>query len=154
MCLSCGEAFTGPDAIRLRHGCIRQRKWGTEFVELPFEDHTKVKWVCFRCAWENDIVDDEGWISDRLENLGYLGQCPLCGNCIQPFPYDDWSSAILLEVGEMAPSTRGDFRIFRPNQGGHLHYLCMDDLHLELWRMIECSDEPPDFREWLNVQAR
>jgi len=61
---------------------------------------------------------------------------------------EDWSSAVLIEVGEMAPSTRGEFSIFHPSETGHVHYLCMDDLKLELWRLIEASDTP-DLREYL-----
>lgn len=147
-CLSCGEAFTGPDAIRLRHGCIRRRKWGTEFIDLPFEDRTKLKWVCPNCAWECNIVGSDGRFSEQLRNLKPDGQCTLCGQCIEPYPMEDWSSTILIEVGEMVMSTKGNFTIFRPGETGHVHYLCMDDLHLELWRMIEGTDIP-DYREYL-----
>lgn len=147
-CLNCGEAFTGPGAVRLRHGCIRRRKWGTEFIELPFEDHSKLKWVCLKCAWECDITGNDGRFSSRLSNLKPDGQCCLCGRCIEPVSEEDWSSAILLELGELVPSTRGHFSIFQPSAEGHVHYLCMDELKLELWRLIEASDMP-DYREYL-----
>lgn len=148
MCLKCGEPFTGPDAVRLRHGCIRRRKWGTEFIELPFEDRSKLKWICSNCAWECDIVGDDGDFSARLEGLKPDGQCVLCHECIEPYPMGDWSSAILIEVGELVPSTRGKFSIFRPRRSGHVHYTCMDDLKLELWRMIDTTDTP-DLLEYL-----
>lgn len=147
-CLKCGEPFTGPDAVRLRHGCIRRRKWGTEFIELPFEDRSKLKWICSNCAWECDIVGDDGDFSARLEGLKPDGQCVLCHECIEPYPMGDWSSAILIEVGELVPSTRGKFSIFRPRRSGHVHYTCMDDLKLELWRMIDTTDTP-DLLEYL-----
>jgi hypothetical protein len=147
-CLSCGEPFSGPDAVRLRHGCIRRRKWGTEFIELPFEDRSKLKWVCSRCAWECDIIGNDGRFSERLSALKPDGQCVLCHRCIEPYPLDDWSSAVLIEVGDLVPSTRGGFSIFRPRESGHVHYMCMDDLKLELWRMIDSTDAP-DFREYL-----
>ena len=141
-CLNCGEPFSGPDAVRLRHGCIRRRKWGTEFVELPFEDRSKLKWICSNCAWECNIIGDDGHFSERLRDLKPDGQCVLCHRCIEPYPMEDWSSAILIEVGELTQSTRGNFSIFRPSEAGHVHYLCMDDLQLELWRVIGTSDTP------------
>lgn len=149
-CLLCEEEFCGPSTIRLRHGCVRQRKWGTEFVELPFDDHSKVKWLCMTCAWDNSIVsDDARRFSSRLHGLSPDGQCCLCGQVIEPYPLEDWSSAILIELGEMTPSTRGPFSIYRPSETGHLHYLCMDDLNIELWRLIERADVP-DYREYLS----
>lgn len=148
-CLSCGETFTGPGAVRLRHGCVRQRKWGAEFIELPFEDKSKAKWVCLRCAWECDITDDSNRrFSKRLKDMRPNGQCVLCHQCINPVSEKDWSSAVLIELGETAQSTRGSFSIFRPLVTGHVHYFCMDELKLQLWRLIETTDIP-DYREYL-----
>lgn len=147
-CLVCGEAFLGPDAIRLRHGCIRQRKWGAEFIELPFDDRSKMQWICMHCGWEKSIIGDDGQFSPKLEGISADGQCCLCQQVIEPYPLGEWSSAIQVELGEMAASSRGQFYLFQARSVGHLHFFCMDDLDIELWRLIERSDVP-DYREYL-----
>lgn len=150
LCLLCGDPFAGPEAIRLRQGCVRQRKWGTEFIELPFDDHSKLKWLCTGCALDNYVVsDDVRRFSSRLCGLSDDGQCCLCKQVIEPYPLEEWSSAILIELGAMKSSTKGAFSIFQPQYSGHLHYFCMDDLNLELWRLIERTDVP-DYREYLS----
>ena len=149
-CLLCEEPFAGPDAIRLRHGCVQQRKWGTEFHQLPFDDLSKLKWLCPSCAWDNSIVADDGRrFSPRLNGLSDDGQCCLCKQVIEPYPLEEWSSAILIELGAMQQSTKGAFSIFQPQYSGHLHYFCMDDFNIELWRLIERSDAP-DYTEYLS----
>ena len=72
----------------------------------------------------------------------------MCHRDIEPYPLNQWSSTILVERGFSEPSSKGAFDIFRPKESGHLHYFCMDDINIELWRLIERSDEP-DFGEWL-----
>jgi hypothetical protein len=142
-CLLCGETFEGPGAIRLKHGCVKQRKWGVEFLDLPFDDHSKIKWVCKTCSWESGLVsDDTSVFSDKLYGLSSDGQCCLCNQVIEPYPLEDWSSAVLIELGSMTPSSKGDFSIFHVSDSGHVHYMCMDEFNIELWRMIERVDEP------------
>lgn len=148
-CLLCGDTFEGPTSIRLKHGCITSTQRGPQFSPLPFEDRTLVKWLCIGCALDNNIVEDDvSGFSSRLNGLRSDGQCCLCGHVIEPYPLEDWSSAILIEFGETIPSNKGPFSIFRPGVSGHLHYFCMDDLNLELWRIIDRSDEP-DYEEFL-----
>lgn len=148
-CLMCGEQFEGPSAVRLRHGCIRHRKWGAEFIELPFDDRTLVKWVCIGCAKERLILSDGVLrFSSLLRGLSADGHCCLCDRDIEPYPLEEWSSMIRLEVGTMRLSTKGPFVIFQAKEVGHVHYMCMDDINIELWRLIEMTDTP-DFGECL-----
>lgn len=149
-CLLCGEQFTGPKAVRLKHGCIRHRKWGAEFLELPFEDNSKVKWICAECAVDHYLMDDtQREFSTRLEKIGLRGYCCLCNQDIEPYPNHDWSSAALIEIGTMEPSRKGAFSLFHKAHAGHVHYMCMDELSITLWRLIEQDDTPPDYGEYL-----
>lgn len=148
VCLLCGEQFCGPAALRLRHGCVQHRKWGAEFIELPFDDRTKAKWVCVKCARECGIIDGALQFAPILGDLSVDGHCCLCRRDIEPYPLKEWSSAIRIELGTMEVSSKGPFVIFRPSELGHVHYMCMDELHIELWRLIERTDTP-DFRECL-----
>jgi hypothetical protein len=148
-CLVCGDTFEGPTSIRLKHGCIVRRNSEVEFVTLPFDDNSTVKWLCMGCALDNAIVaEDVSGFSQHLQGLSADGQCCLCREVIEPYPLEEWSSAILIEFGDMTESTKGPFSIFVPRASGHLHYFCTDELNLELWRLIERSDEP-DYREYL-----
>jgi hypothetical protein len=148
-CILCGDGFRGPEVVRLKHGCVRQRKWGAEFLPLPFEDHEKLKWLCFTCALDSYVLSDDGTrFSTHLDGLNTDGQCCLCKRVIEPYPLEDWSSAILIELGAVVPGKRG-FSIFRPKMSGHVHYLCMDDIHLELWRLVDRSDVP-NYEEYLS----
>jgi hypothetical protein len=148
-CLLCGDMYEGPTTIRLRHGCVLRGLQGVEFLPLPFDDQSHVKWLCSACALDNNIVaEDLSRFSPLLAGLSADGQCCLCKTCIEPYPARDWSSAILIELGEVSPSSKGPFSLFKPREAGHLHYFCMDDLNLELWRIIERTDEP-DYAEFL-----
>lgn len=162
-CLLCGEAVKGPAAIRMKHGIIRRKKPRArpktfrvrprgrgsdsvvEFAPVPFEDRTKVKWVCFHCATESFVLADEGFrFSSKLEGLSADGQCCLCRKVIEPHrPGANMSSAVLLERG----FAEGERSMFKAKEAGHVHFFCMDDLHIELWRLIEQSDTP-DPAEW------
>jgi len=147
-CLLCGGLVTGPTAIRLKHGCVSNRR-GIEFLPLPFDDQTMVKWLCIGCALDNNVVsDDVSGFSTLLNGLKSDGQCCLCGQVIEPYPLKEWSSAILIEFGMAVQSNKGPFHIFHPSKSGHLHYFCLDDLNLELWRIIERTDEP-DYQRYL-----
>jgi len=142
-CLLCGEPFIGPEVIRLKHGCVQHRKWGVEFITLPFEDNEKLKWLCFTCALDNYVLSDDGKrFSSHLNGLNTDGQCCLCNRVIEPRPSEEWSSAILIELGSMKLSSKSGITVFKPSMSGHLHYLCMDDINIELWRLIDRSDVP------------
>jgi len=152
ICLLCGEAVKGPAAVRLRHGAVTRRKWGTEFIELPFEDRDLKKWICYGCAADSYIIEEQGLsFSAHLDKLSPDGWCCLCHQDIEPYPLEDWSSAISIELGTMTPSQKGNGDLFRVRQQGHLHFMCMDDLNVELWRLIERTDtpDPPDYDDWL-----
>jgi hypothetical protein len=95
------------------------------------------------------ISDDVRGFSSRLDGLSDDGQCCLCKQVIEPYPLEEWSSAILIELGAMTQSSKRGFSIYRPEYSGHLHYFCMDDFHIELWRLIERTDVP-DYREYLS----
>lgn len=152
-CLLCGEAFSGPAAIRLQHGCVRRRKWGVQFIELPFDDREKKKWVCYGCSLDNYILMDDGFqFSSHLKELSKNGWCCLCHKVIEPYPLEEWSSAILIERGMMEPRSNGPGSLFRVKEAGHLHYFCLDDINIELWRIIERTDVP-DYYEWLSSCA-
>ena len=164
-CLLCGDVVKGPAAIRLKHGAIQNKKprvrpkgrvrvrpkgkrttdsSNVEFVPLPFEDRSKVKWICYSCASEGFTLADEGFqFSSLLKDLSSDGQCCLCNKVIEPYPLEDWSSAILIERG----FAEGSRSVFIPKESGHLHFFCMDDLNIDLWRLIQQSDEP-DYHEW------
>lgn len=152
MCLMCGESFSGPAAVRLGHGAVRRRKWGVRFVDLPFEDRDKKKWICFECAAETyGLLQEEGLcFSDKLSDLSQEGWCCLCRKEIEPYPLEEWSSAILIELGTIEPKRNGPGSLFRAKDAGHLHYFCMDDINIELWRLIERTDVP-DYQEWLQL---
>jgi len=156
ICLRCGEPFNGPKAIRLQQGRVHYRKIGkvkeTEtatFQCLKFEDHSLRKWICLVCAFEGGIIEEDSFeFTSSLHGLT-TGWCTLCHRDIEPWPLPQWSTAVLLERVVQRPgiwkpdSTVGsDDGNFKALSGGHLHYMCMDDLDLELWRLIERSDTP------------
>ena len=153
ICLLCGESFNGPAAIRLQHGCVRRREWGVQFTQLPFDDRETKKWICYGCAMDNYILADEGFgFSSHLDDLSKEGWCCLCRREIEPYPEEEWSSAILIERGLMEPKSNGPGSLFRVKEAGHLHYLCLDDINVELWRLIERTDTP-DYTDWLESCA-
>jgi len=126
-----------------------------QFISLPFEDRDNVKWICHECAAELPaIADGPGFnFSDRMKRLSKDGQCGLChknkpNKVIQPYPHPDWESTILIERGFSEPSNKGSFSMFKPKENGYVHYWCMDEINVELWRLIERTDVP-DYGEWL-----
>lgn len=148
-CLLCGETFSGPKALRLRHGCIQWDDCSAGLIRLPFDDHDNQKWICHGCGLDYYILADEGYqFSSHLDGLSSEGWCCLCKREIEPYPNHDWSSAILIELGSMVPTGKGLGSLFKVADHGHLHYMCMDDLNIELWRLIEQTDTP-DYRDWL-----
>lgn len=154
-CLLCGEIFTGPKAIRLRHGCIQWDDCNASLIRLPFDDHDNQKWVCYGCGLDYYILADEGYqFSSHLDGLSSEGWCCLCKKEIEPYhgdPYSDWSSALLIELGSMVPSGKSTGSLFKAADQGHLHYECMSELNIELWSIIGQSDvPPPDYREELD----
>lgn len=149
-CLLCDEPVLGPAVLRLRHGAIRRRKRGVQFIPLPFDDGAKIKWVCYRCASGTTAMADEGFrFSSKLQKLSLEGWCCLCHRDIEPYPLKQWSSVILLERGFNEPSGKGSFDMFRSKESGHVHFFCMDDIDIELWRLIERTDAP-DYDEELS----
>jgi hypothetical protein len=149
-CLLCGENFTGPKALRLTHGCIQWRGHKAELIKLRFDDHDRHKWICHGCGLDYYILADEGYqFSSHLDGLSQ-GWCCLCKKEIEPCSSENWTSAILIELGSMVPSGKGPGQIFEPADSGHLHFMCMDELQIELWRLIETSDTPPDYQEQLS----
>jgi len=94
-------------------------------------------------------MGDDGFrFSSKLAKLSSEGWCCLCRQEIEPYPLPQWSSTILIERGFNEPSSKGSFDIFRPKESGHLHFFCLDDIDVELWRLIDRSDAP-DFQKWL-----
>ena len=92
----------------------------------------------------------------------------MCHQVIEPFPNPQWSTAIKIERGLFQIGKAG-VEVFTPIEGGHLHFICMDDLGLELWRLIETDDSPEqevpepevddwewseDFDMWYSAQSR
>ena len=163
LCLRCGDPFQGPRAIRLQQGRVHYRKIGkvhdTEqatFQCQKFEDHDLRKWVCPVCAFEGGIIQEDTFeFTSSLRGLT-KGWCTLCHRDIEPWPLPQWSTAVLLErvviqEGAWKPDSGAgstDAANFKAIEGGHLHYLCMDDLDLELWRLIDRPDTP-DFDEYV-----
>lgn len=158
-CLLCGEIFTGPKALRLRHGCIQwDHDCNAELIRLPFDDHDRQKWICHGCGLDYYILADEGYqFSSHLDGLSSEGWCCLCKKEIEPYQDEDdiFSSAILIELGSMVPTGKGLGSLFRPVDRGYLHFMCMDELNIELWRLIAQDDiPPPDYKEYLTKPAR
>lgn len=99
-------------------------------------------------------MSDEGFrFSSKLQGLSCEGWCCLCRQEIEPYPLEQWSSTILIERGFNEPSSKGRFNMFKPKESGHLHFFCMDDINIELWRLVERCDAP-DFHEWLSNADR
>lgn len=161
ICMRCGDAFNGPKAIRLQQGRVHYKKIGkvkdTEtatFQCQKFEDNEVRKWICPVCAYEGGIIAEDSFeFTSSLHGLT-TGWCTLCHRDIEPWPLPQWSTAILLErvvfrkgIWKPDSGAGSNDANFRAVGGGHLHYLCMDDLDLELWRLIERSDTP-DFDEY------
>jgi len=149
-CLYCGDAFCGPEAIRLMYGAItfpRGTPYEAEFSLMDYPDGARVKWLCPDCGFQHDVLGGEKifQLSRRLQEM-QKGWCCLCHQCIQPYPNADWSSAIKLELGAMGRSTKGDFYRFYPNAPeGHFHWGCLEDLNLDLDSLITGDDDkPPD----------
>lgn len=57
-----------------------------------------------------------------------------------------WSSAILIERG--LTELIDDVEEFQPKESGHLHFFCLDEIDIPLWKLIDPSDEP-DFSGFL-----
>lgn len=163
-CIICDARIINHVAIRIRHGGIY--RYGADlqkvrFVPVPFMDDTPTKWMCvldpddeeyLSCAQEHELVteDDNPQFASPLNGL-CEGWCCVCRKDIEPMvsvppqDQDQWSSTLLLELGEFSIG-RANIPIFRPWYGGHIHYHCLDDFNVSLDRLIVTSDSP----EWFN----
>ena len=142
VCLVCGEQFYGPRAVRLMQGAVEQQgdSEGT-FRIMNFEDGSRVQWLCPACAEQHSVVrEDEFLFTSKLRGLA-SGWCTLCHQLIEPYPNPQWSTAVNIERG-IFQMGKTDAEVFAPMEGGHLHFCCLDDLGLELWRLVNQSDSP------------
>jgi hypothetical protein len=134
------------------------------FKRGKFEDGDSYKDICPLCSYEHDIIAEDvfDW-TETLESLD-MGWCCICHQPIEPWPDPDYASAVMIERGIVKKNPNYDPRapeeiyvgrsnilvrnpnadplVFDSHAGGTVHYLCMDDLGIELWSLIERTDEP------------
>jgi len=153
ICLVCGEQFYGPRAVRLMQGGVEKPENSEgEFKIMNFEDGSRVQWLCPGCAEEHLIIrENEFLFTSKLNGLA-RGWCTLCHQLIEPYPNPQWSTAVNLERG-LFQTGKTNAEVFSPLEGGHLHFCCLDDLGLELWRLINQSDAPFEEEEEVYTQA-
>jgi len=145
-------------------GKVEVENFDAQFKEKKFPDGERYKFLCPMCSYEHSIIEEDS--SDFTELLQRLdiGWCCLCGQPIEAWPDPQYASAVMIQRGTVArnkdydpqaeeeiyvgrssitvPNPNANPIKFTPLGGGTVHYLCMDDLGIELWALIETTDEP------------
>lgn len=118
------KPYVGP-VLKIRTGVLENRKWGTKFVQHPFEDDENHKWIHSMCAKRAGIV-----VSQLKRD-----HCILCGLPFELEGDGHFGDTVLriergqleLEVWEVEDDDDEDS--VRVKSAGFVHFTCavMDD---------------------------
>ena len=151
-CCECDEPLNGPGVFRIETGGVY---WGNvgktialRFLHHTFEDGTRLKWLCVKCAHNlgvfiDDLTYDSCQVVDGRER---------CNKTFEPIedsddPFGNASDCVLhVQWGilDFNESSRGAAVQFKPDKsvGGYIHYVCACDA----WRLpllfLERDDMP------------